>query len=369
MKKTVLIFILVFFLLLNHSFAWYNLENWSQKLVEKYNFSTLNLEKEITRKEFVETLSKWYIDYKKDRWVIVDYSNYEILDNSKIFKDVDLKSDFWKKLNYFTHLWGFSKREFFNPNGVLIQRDFFTVMKQLKIMFGLQNCKYHKICEKEVSDKTIFLKWTYLKYVSKIMDKNLRKYYSSPKDYLQAGYKPYLNTNYYFPLKGQTLNWCYAFSVRNILKYKNGIWVYIPKIEEAISKKWSDLWTYNLMSKHDNYVHVEKNSYYNIDTLISSLQVWEPVIISYMLKYYSYKDKIYKKVPHLVAAYSFDNNWIWVSETVTNRRKIIPWEEVFTKYWWVKLNRIFKVYYKEKSTWTEEERKKEEKNNYLVWEY
>jgi hypothetical protein len=48
-----------------------------------------------------------------------------------------------------------------------------------------------------------------------------------------------------------------------------------------------------------------------------------------MLDYYSYKDKAYKQVPHIVAAYSFDENGIWVAETVSAQRKLVPWSKVF----------------------------------------
>jgi hypothetical protein len=52
----------------------------------------------------------------------------------------------------------FSKNEYFNPNDIMNQRTFFIVMRRLRIMFGLQNCKYHKICEKEADSKTVFFK-------------------------------------------------------------------------------------------------------------------------------------------------------------------------------------------------------------------
>lgn len=367
--KKILLTLSIFFISFNLTNADYKLETWAKDFVQKYNINAQNLDKEITRKEFVETLYLWYPDYKKDRWVVVDMTKYNKLDNSKIFKDIDLNSDFWKKLSYFAGLWAFAKNEYFNPDDTMSQKTFFIVMSRLKIMFSLQNCKYHKICEKEADENTLFLKWTYLKYASKVIDKSLRKYYSSPEDYINAWYKPYLSSSYSFPLTWQTLNWCYAFSVRNILKYKDGIWIYIPKIESDIWKNPSSLWTYSTMSKFDDYVHIDKSMYYNIDTLISSLQAWEPVAISYMLDYYSYKDKAYKQVPHIVAAYSFDENGIWVAETVSAQRKLVPWSKVFRSNWYVALNRIFKYYYNPEFTWDENEIALEKNNNYLVWEY
>lgn len=367
--KKIILFISVFFILISNTFSDYELEKWSLDLVEKYDFNTNNLDKEITRKEFVETLYLWYKDYKKDRWVTINYDNYKKLDNKKIFKDVDLESDFWKALSYFADKNIFSENEYFNPEWKVNQEVFFILMKRLRIMFSLENCKFHRICEREADEKITFVKGTYYKYVSKILDKSLRKYYNNASDYINAWYKPYLKSNYNFPNLPQTLNWCYAFSVRNILKYKDGIGIYIPKIERKIWKKWNDLWNYPMMSKFDKYAHIEKRNYYNIDTLINSLQAWEPVSISYMLKYYSYKEQKYKYVPHIVAAYSFDEKWIWVAETVKNKRELVPWEDVFKSYWSVKYNRIFKYYYIDKSSWTETEKKLENENNYLLWEY
>jgi len=365
----IIIFFILFFVSINNCFAWYKLEKWSEIIAQKYKISKKNLDKPITRKEFVEILYKWYFFYKKEKWIKINYDEYKKFDNNKIFKDIDLNSDFWKKINYFSYLWAFSKREYFDPNGIVTQKDFFTIMKKLKILFWMQNCKYHKICEKEIDEKTPFLKATYIKYVSKILDKNLRKYYKNPKDYIKAWYKPYLSSNYNFPLRWQTLNWCYAFSVRNILKYKNWIWVYVDKAEKLIWKNKKDLWNYYYMDKYNKIVHIKSKKYYNIDTLINSLQAWEPVSITYLLKYYSYKEKKYKKVIHVVAAYSFDEKWIWVAETVTNKRILLTWEKVFNKNWEVGLRRIFKYYYNPKKNWTKKEIDFENKNNILYWEY
>lgn len=368
MKKIFITF-LIFFWIINTSFANYKLENGSLELVEKYNFNTYNLGKEITRKEFLETLFAWYPDYKRSKGIAVNYDDYNILDNTKVFLDVDLKTDFWKKLSYFADKWIFAKNEYFNPNWKVNQKIFLIVMRRLKITFSLENCKYHRICEKEADENTLFLKWTYLKYVSKILNKNLRKYYSNPSDYVEAWYKPYLNSNYYFPILWQTLNGCYAFSVRNILKYRDWIWIYVSKAEKFVKKEKTDLWTYSTMNEFNQLAHIELWRFYNIDTLINSLQAWEPVSVSYMLEYYSWKDKTYKTVPHIVAAYSFDKDWVWVAETVKNKRVLVSWDELFKTNWSVALNRIFKYYYIPKSNWSEKDLVFENTNNILTREY
>ena len=153
MKKIFLVLVL-FFTFINLWFAEYKLEKWSKEFVEKYNFSTKNLEKPLSRKEFLETLSKWYPDYKAKKWVKIDFNNFQKIDNNLFFKDVDLNSDFWKKLNYFTEIWVFSKRENFDLNWIVSQKDFFAIMKKLWILDSIQSCKNLKICEKEADEKT-----------------------------------------------------------------------------------------------------------------------------------------------------------------------------------------------------------------------
>ena len=367
LKIISLFFLIVFsFNLANAS---YKLEKWSEKIVKKYHINKYNLAKQISRKEFVEILYSFYIDYKKDRWVKIDYSKYRKLDNKKYFTDINLNSVFWKKLSYFASIWAFAKNKKFNPYWKISQKDFFTIMRRLRIMYSMQQCRNLRICEKELDNKFIFNKWTYLKYISKIMDKKLRKYYASADDYIKAWYKPKLNPNYYFPLRWQTLNWCYAFSVRNITKYKYWIWMRISSMEKYIKKPWKNLWTYPLMNKFDKLAHIKRKNFYRIDTLINSLQAGEPLAVTYHLKYYSWKDKKYHKVLHIVSAYSFDSKWVWVSETVTARRLRVPWNEIFNRYWNTRNNRIFRYEYQPKNTWTKKEIELEKKYNFLVGEY
>jgi hypothetical protein len=36
-------------------------------------------------------------------------------------------------------------------------------------------------------------------------------------------------------------------------------------------------------------------------------------------------------VKHIVAAYSFDAKGLWVAETISAQRKLIPYDEIFNK--------------------------------------
>jgi hypothetical protein len=90
-------FLLFIFLLISSvSFVYseYKLDNASLEIAEKYNFSKINLGEEPTRQEFIETLYKWYKDYKVLKNIKINYSKFKELDNTRIFTDVDLDSDF-----------------------------------------------------------------------------------------------------------------------------------------------------------------------------------------------------------------------------------------------------------------------------------
>ena len=366
--KKILFFFMLFFLTTSSVFAGHKLETGAKETAQRFEFSQRNLHKEITRKEFVETLYAWYDDYRKERGLYVNYEKYSKLDNEKYFTDVKLDSDFGKKLQYFAHLGAFSKNKKFHGNETVDQKTFFIVMSRLRIMWNLQHCKNLRICEKEADAKTYFTKGVYYRYVSKIFDKKLRKYYSTPQQYIDVGYKPFLSPSYYFPIKGQTLNGCYAFSVRNTLKYKHGIWIYIPKIEKHIWKKGKELWNSRNMAQFNKVTHVEAREYWSLDTVINSLQAGEPVSIVYWWHYTDWKTKEKKKVKHIVAAYSFDEKGIWVAETISARRMRISYDEIFNQYGTSKVGRVFKYYYNPKENWSEQQRRFEQENNFLAWE-
>lgn len=369
MKKIIITRSLGLFIIFAHSYSVWKVEIWTKDLMNKYSFSNQNLEKALTRKELVETLYKRYPDYKLYKWIKLKLSQAPKIDNSKYFQDVDLNSNFGKKLRFFVNIWAFTKLEKFKTQEKVTQKTFFLVMKRLGILFGLKNCVYHKICEKEIDEKTKFTKWTYYKYVSKILNPKLRKYYKTPWEYIKAWYKPFLSPSYGFPIRGQTLNWCYAFSVRNILKFKYWIWVYVSRAEKFIKKPSSSSWSDWRKNKFDQIVSVKRKSYYHIDTLINALQAGEPMALTYFLKYYSYKDKKYKTVWHIVAAYSFDKSGVRVAETVSRKRTLVPWDELFNSHWKVSVNRMFKYYYIPKTYRTSWKNLTQTRSKILIWEY
>lgn len=127
-------------------------------------------------------------------------------------------------------------------------------MKRLGVFQNRASCISLKICEIEMNQYSPFVKASYYRYVDKILNKNLRKTLSSPKDFWQAGYRPALAPNYKFPLKPQTLNGCYAFTVRNILTYKYDLGVRVPEVENFIKKDPKKLWYPNDKANFNNAI-------------------------------------------------------------------------------------------------------------------
>lgn len=309
-------------------------------------------------------LSKWYPEYKG---IVIDYSTESIPD-SALFLDMDLESDEGKALLYFVRQGAFDANTYFDPEGTFPQEHFFLVMKRLGVLSGLAQCKALRICDMETSVRSPFLKGTYLTYVSRILNKKLRAVRPRPDQYIKNNYKPYLSSDFHFPLKGQTLNGCYGFALRNILKYKFGIGVYVSKVEKYIGKKPTDLATFALQQKMDAVLHIYKEKKYHLQTLISSLQHGEPLAVSYAFWYTDRYGKR-KSVAHVVAAYSFDEVGVWVSETVTNRRIRIPYEDLFDAQGYVKHKWMRTVYYNPQAYWTPEELRLEKEHNFLVGEF
>ncbi|MCT4617513.1 MAG: hypothetical protein N4A38_04875 [Candidatus Gracilibacteria bacterium] len=364
-------FLLFIFLLISSvSFVYseYKLDNASLEIAEKYNFSKINLGEEPTRQEFIETLYKWYKDYKVLKNIKINYSKFKELDNTRIFTDVDLDSDFGKKLSYFTGVGAFAKNEKFNPEDKINYKTFFIVMKRLKIMYSVNGCKALNICENSTDINDKFMKGTYYRIIAKILDRKLRKNYYKPQDFIDLGYKPFLKPSYRFPILRQTLNGCYAFTVRNILKYKYGIGVYISKIEKYIEKPSSALWNWYYKDKYDKIVHIKKKNYSDSETFFTKLQQGEPLGIAYIFKYKNSKGED-KTVPHRVAAYSFDSKGIWIAETVSNTRKRIPYNEVFNDYGSVKIASFNQYDYIKKSNWIKEKIDLEKEKNFITKEF
>lgn len=369
--KKIIISISIILLSLIHigiSYADYIPENWSAEIIKKYWISDKYLEKTISRREFLEILYKWYKDYEANSWIQIDYSNIWQIDNSIYFTDIDLNSEFGKKLTYFANRKIFVTVSKFNPNDRITLNQFFIIMRRLGILYGMGNCKSLKICEMEMRSDWEFTKWMYLKYISKILDKSLRTRPTTPQEYINIWYKPFLNPKYKFPMKWKSQSSSYAYTVRNILSYKYGLWVLIANTENFIWTYPIDIRDYKLMQIFDANIHVIRKHYNNIESFFYYLQQWEPLWITYMYKKYDKNWNIVENT-HIVTAYSFDEIWIWITEPTENNYKRIAWDRFFYEYWFIKYNKMFQYTYVPMSKWNKYEKQKEEKYNFLDKEF
>ncbi len=146
--------------------------------------------------------------------------------------------------------------------------------------------------------------------------------------FIKKGYAPKLAPGYKFPLKLQTQNACYFFAVRNILNYKYGTNLDIKKLEKETKKDRNKISSIADVDKFNKAAGVKVVKLRTMKSFFESLQKGEPLIVTYM---YQTKNKKGEKVgiPHIVAAYSFDGDGVWVAETVSGQRKRIPYEEIF----------------------------------------
>ncbi len=188
----------------------------------------------------------------------------------------------------------------------------------------------------------------------------------APEEFLAVGYKPKLDPSYAFPLKKQSLNACYFFAVRNILREKYGLGIYVGTVEKAIGKDPKKLSTAMDQKNFLNAVHTKVEESKDIGFLFDHLRDGDPIAISYMLSYRA-KDGSQKTVAHVAAAYSFDAEGIWVAETVSNSYAHVPYADVFANGK-VRYKPLHAFTYVPKEQWTGIAREQEARMNFLLGE-
>jgi len=362
---TVLVLVLFFFFWRKTFSLSYALDAESQKIIESFPFVFEDASQQINRWQFLRSLAQWYPVYMQSKWQNVDYSATNALDDS-LFTDVTLEeSRSW--LAYFAWRGIFTKQERFWFASPLTLSDFITVMKRLWIVSSLDECRRYHICDKELTQISPFVIWTYLRFISRLLNSDLRVHRNKPIQYIQNNYEPFLPPSFRFPLKRQSLNWCYFYSLRNILVYKFGIDINIATAEKFINKKLTDLASRKHQADFNGITNIYVEEKFHIESLITLLQVWEPVAVSYLL---DYKDKYWKTqtVAHVASAYSFDYEWVRVAETVSNSYVRVPWSKLFDENWMSKQKYMRTVFYNPKQYRSESEISREKDNNFLLYE-
>lgn len=153
---------------------------------------------------------------------------------------------------------------------------------------------------------------------------------NNPAYYLERGYKPKLAPSYKFPLKLQTLNACYFFAVKNIISFKNKKSLNIKELEQKIKKDRTKISTTTDVNNFNKAAEIKAEKLRTLESFFKNVKQGEPLIVTYM-KQTTLKNGTKTEVPHIVAAYSFDEKGIWVAETISGKRIRIPYSSVFEK--------------------------------------
>jgi hypothetical protein len=151
----------------------------------------------------------------------------------------------------------------------------------------------------------------------------------SPRTYdqiLESGIKPAIEIDYKFPISYQYENGCFAFAVNHVLKYKYDETIDLYEAEKIIDKPRYVLWNVEYITKFLNEYEIEMVWYKDSETFFKMLQIGEPLVIQY-----PYKVGENRYIGHLVAAYSFDDEGVWVSDSISGKYLHLDYSQVFGK--------------------------------------
>ncbi len=147
----------------------------------------------------------------------------------------------------------------------------------------------------------------------------------SYQEILAEGITPKLSPGYEFPTSYQYLNGCFGFAVGHILKERGKV-IDMLDMESRIQKPREELWKKEYKERLAQEYNLKFKSYRSPEVLFKALSEGESVIVGYE---YPLGDGGF--VLHAVAAYSFDEKGLWVSETLSGLRKNIPYEKIFNE--------------------------------------
>jgi hypothetical protein len=146
----------------------------------------------------------------------------------------------------------------------------------------------------------------------------------SYQEILAQNISPALAPDYDFPISFQYLNGCYAFAVNNILLHKYEKGINLLEAEKTIEKPRNVLWDKNYRNQFNETYDIELKYSKSAKLLFALLKEGEPVMLRYQ---YPLGDDEW--VLHVVAAYSFDQEGIWVSETLSGKLTLVPYDKIF----------------------------------------
>lgn len=307
-------------------------------------------------------MTKWYVDVKGHQLVFL-----ETKIRTGVYDDIiDINTR--KLATYLANKNILTPSLTFRPTAPLTFDEFITIIRRLGIINSLADCSRRRLCDAEMTRISPRNKGVYLRIISRMTNPKLRTVWTKPDQYIANNYKPLLAPSYRFPLTPQTLNGCVFFATRNIMTYKRGIGLHIRQIELAIGKDPKKLTDNTMEAKFNKLIHIIQTPKYQIQSLFTHLQAGDPVMVSYILAYTG-SDKKLHYVGHVVAAYSFDEVGVRVSETVSNKRLRIPYDQLFTANGTKKQKYMRALTYNPLAYWTADEKEVEKKGNFMKGEW
>lgn len=144
------------------------------------------------------------------------------------------------------------------------------------------------------------------------------------QEILSTGILPLIKPTYKFPVSAQYHNGCFAFAVNHILQYKYASSLDLEEVEKKINKPREDLWTNKHIYNFTTTYSIAMGWYHDAEKLFFFLSTGEPVIMQYK---HNLDENTW--VGHMVAAYSFDHQGIWVSDSLSNKCIHLNFEQIF----------------------------------------
>lgn len=151
----------------------------------------------------------------------------------------------------------------------------------------------------------------------------VKSQHRSYQQILTDGAIPALTADHDFPTGYQYLNGCFGYSVGHILQDRG--WEFdMLEMEEKIDKPRKDLWKAEYKARLEEAYDLDFQWFKDAETLFYFLGKGEAVTLTYKLDDGS-------GILHAVAAYSFDEDGMWVSNSLTGKTELLPYEKIFTE--------------------------------------
>lgn len=171
---------------------------------------------------------------------------------------------------------------------------------------------------------------------------------------------PHFAPNHSFPTANQSQNACYFHSMNIAVEAKYGTKFRIKKVLQMIRFDWSSLATWEYKKQFSDITHIQVKEYATKKDFIKLIDKWEPVLVSTEIVL-----KSKKTVRHVSVWYSYDDEWIWVSDPLFWKRKRINWSDVFRPNDTVKYYNLRTIWIKPYNKWGVTSKNRETQEN--IW--